>query len=201
MGLIHPLWKPLAMPLAMPDHVLGLGANWAVLLPFALFWAAICTAGLVIAVRVHHRGVPYRQASMRKALLHPAALAAAVLLAGSVWQGFAIHRTLMGDFALISADENARRRADYERRYSHWQSRPQPHIAEVHSFVDFGDDGHSADLRVALQLVNRTNQPIERILVGRNLIDVTGKVAIAGAISEFREIGRASRRERVCPYV
>lgn len=187
MGLIHPLWKPLAMPLAMPDHVLGLGANWAVLLPFALFWAAICTAGLVIAVRVHHRGVPYRQASMRKALLHPVALAAAVLLAGGVWQGFAIHRALMGDFALVSADENARRRADYERRYSLWQSRPQPHIAEVQSWVDFDDGGHSADLRVAMQLVNGTNHPIERILVGRNLIDVTGKVAIVGGVMQVQD--------------
>src|SRR3546814_7890458 len=100
----------------------------------------------------------------------------------------------MGDFALISADENARRRADYERRYSHWQSRPQPHIAEVQSFVDFGDDGHSADLRVALQLVNRTNQPIERILVGRNLIDVTGKVAIRSEehTSELQSLMRIS---------
>lgn len=186
-GLIHPLWKPLAMPLSMPDHVLGLSANWAALWPFTLFWSAICSAALLIAIRVHHRGLPYRQASMRKALLHPAALAAAVLLAGGVWQGFAIHRTLMGDFALVSADENARRRADYERRYSHWQSRPQPDITEVQSFVDFGDDGHSADLRVAMQLVNRTNRPIDRILVGRNLIDVTGKVAIVGGVAEVQD--------------
>lgn len=187
MGLINPLWKPLAIPLAVPDHVLGLEANWATLLTFGSFWAAICGAALVVAVRFHHRGLPYRQSFFRKALFHPAALGAAVMLAGGAWQGLAIHRALAADFALTSADDRARSKADYERRYAHWQNRPQPQISSVRSEVAFAGDGHSVDLSVAMELVNRTARPIDRILVGRNQIDVAGDVAIDGAVAEKRD--------------
>lgn len=187
MGLAHPLFKPMALPLTKPDHILGLGNNWEALLPFALFWGAICAVGAVIAVLLHHRGLPDRQVPISRALLHPAALAAAVLLAAGVWQGLVIHRTLTGDFALISAEARAQRRADYERRYSHWLHRPQPHIAEVRSFVDFGADGRSVDLRVTMELVNRTGDLIDLILVGRNQIDVAAEIAVEGGVLERRD--------------
>jgi ABC-2 type transport system permease protein len=187
MGLNHPLWRPLAIPLTTPDHVLGLDANWAALSHFALFWTAICGAAIVVAIRVHHRGLPYRQVLLRQALLHPAVLAVVLLLVGGSWQGLAIHRIFVADSALLDADEAAKRRADYERRYAKWQNRPQPIITGVRSFVDFSDNGLSADLRVTMELTNAANEPIERILVGRNQIDAPGKVAIDGGMAEVTD--------------
>lgn len=187
MGLTHPLWKPFTIPLAVPDHVLGLDANWAAMLHFSVFWAAICGALIVVAARVHHRGLPYPQLTLHRALLHPALLAVVLMLATSGWQGLAIHRIFVADAALIGNDKSIKRRADYERGYAKWQHRSQPIIADVRSFVDFGDDGRSADLRTTMVLVNPTDEPITHILVGRNQIDVPGKVTIEGGVAEVQD--------------
>lgn len=180
MGLHHPLWKPLAMPLVPPDHILGGGVNWTALGPFALFWAAVCGGAIVVAVCLHHRGLPYRQVTLRQAITRPIMVVAAGLLAGATWQGHAIDRTLEREFALVSADENAQRRADYEQRFGEWLGRPQPQVARVTSAIAFGAEGRSAELRLRMQLVNRSGSAIERVLVGRNLVDVEGRVALEG---------------------
>jgi ABC-2 type transport system permease protein len=187
MGLTQPLWRPFTIPLAMPDHVLGLDANWAAMSHFSVFWATICGASVVVAARVYHRGLPYRQVTLRRAMLHPALFAVVLMLAASGWQGLAIHRILVADAALIDNDESIKRRVDYERRYARWQHRSQPVIADVRSFVDFGNDGLSADLRVTMVLANAAAEPITQILVGRNQIDVPGKVTIDGGVAEVQD--------------
>ncbi|MDP3907526.1 hypothetical protein [Novosphingobium sp.] len=188
MGLVHPLWKPLALHLTSPDHVLGLAGNWAMLLPYALFWSAICMFAVILAVRVHHRGLPYGQVSLRNALFHPATILASAALAGGAWQGLAIHRAVESDFALVSAEQKAQRRADYERRFGEWRERPQPHIAAVRTSVDFSSDGRSAGLQMELKLVNGTNARIEHVLVGRNLIDVSSKVTLESGTAELQDL-------------
>ncbi len=187
MGLDHPLWKPLNLPLDAPDRVLGLGNNWNVLGGYGPLWVALCAGGLLLAVRLHHRGTPWRQATPVRALLHPLVPVAALLLAGGAWQGARIHQRLAADHALTSADERARRRADYELRYAEWEGRPQPQVAAVRTRVDFAADGRSVELRADLALVNRTAAPIARILVGRNQTEVAGDIAIDGTSAEARD--------------
>lgn len=187
LNLIHPLWKPLRVPLTSPDHILGIDANWAVLLPYALFWTAICGAAAMLAIILHHRGLPYRQTGWRQAATHMAMIPAALLVAAAVWQGWVVDTMLEHDSALISADDRAQRRADYERRYGDWLRRAQPDVSEIASSIDFGDDGRSADLRMAMQLINRTESPIERILIGGNLVNVTGTLTTTGSIVEARD--------------
>lgn len=187
MGLLHPLWKPLSLPLEVPDHVLGLDRNWSALASFAVAWSAVCAAAMLFAVRAHHRGLPYAPVALRRVLLNPATVAIVLLLTGAAWQALAIQRMLESDFSLVSADERAQRRAAYERRYAAWLDRPQPQVAAVHAFVDFAADGGRADLRVTMQLVNRSAASIDRILVGRNLLDAPATVTIDRAAIEARD--------------
>lgn len=188
LGWIHPLWKPLSVPLTAPDHILGIDGNWATLLPFGMFWTAICCAIAILAILLHHRGLPFRQIGWRRAATHPVMIPVALLLAAGLWRGHGVDSMLKNDAALVSAHERAQRRADYERRYGVWLNRPQPEVAEMSSSIDFGSDGRTVDLRMAMQLVNRTEAPIERILVGRNLVDVAGHLAVAGGAPEARDL-------------
>ena len=184
LGLIHPLWKPFNPHLTVPDHILGIEGNWAPLLHYGLFWAALIGSALVLATLYHHRGLPYRQVGWLRGGTRPAMLIVVVLLSIAALQGRALDATLTYDFALVSADDRAQRRADYELRYGNWAGRPQPDIAEVTSRIDFGMDGRSADIRMTMQLINRTDAAIERILVGHNLADVTGKLALTDGDAE-----------------
>lgn len=187
LGLIHPLSKPLNLSLTSPDHILGIDRNWAPLLHYGLFWAAIIGGMAALATLYHHRGLPYRQIGWLRGGTRPAMLLVVASLFAGALQGRAIDTTLRADFALISSDDRAQRRADYERRFGNWAGRPQPDIAEVTSRIDFGMDGRSADIRMTMQLVNRTDAAIERILVGHNLADVTGRLAVERGDAETVE--------------
>lgn len=193
LGLVHPLWKPMSLPLAVPDHILGTDGNWAVLLPYALFWAAICGCGAILSVVLHHREMPHRQIGLRRVATHPGMILVAGLLLVGIWQGRGIDTKLGGDRVLASADDRAQRRADYERRFGSWSDRPQPVVAHVSSSIAFGMDGRSADVRMTMRLVNRTDSLIERILVGSNLADVTGRVVLEGGAAETSDTAFGQR--------
>lgn len=184
LGLIHPLWKPFNLHLTVPDHILGIEGNWAPLLHYGLVWAALIGGALVLATLYHHRGLPYRQVGWLRGGTRPAMLLVIALLSMAALQGQAIDAMLRSDFALVTADDRVQRRVNYEFRYGNWAGRPQPDIAEVTSQVDFGMDGRSADIRMTIQLVNRTDSAIDRILVGHNLADVTGKLELVGGEAE-----------------
>jgi hypothetical protein len=180
-GLHHPLWKPFSIPLAEPDHIFGPSGNWPALFAFSLFWALLGAAAVCIAVVVWHRNTPFKQLSAWRAAHHPALYGAALLLAGTAWQGAAINGALEADGALATPQEQMRWRADYERNYSHWADKFQPEVAEVHSFVAFDPQHGAVNLQVAMHLINRNPEPIKDILVGRNQIETNGTISIEGA--------------------
>lgn len=180
-GLHHPLWKPLSIPLAEPDHILGPSGNWFALSAFSLFWVFLCAAALCIAAAIWHRNTPFRQSSVGQAAQHPALYGAALLLAGAAWQGATISRTLESEGALATTKDRTGWRAAYERNYGHWIDKVQPEIAEVRSFVALDPRRGRAELRVAMHLVNRNAEPINAILVGRNQIETAAAISIDGA--------------------
>lgn len=186
-GLYHPLWKPPSIPLAEADHMLGLAGNWPALFAFSLFWFFLCAAALILAAAVWHRNTSYRQLSARRAARHPAFYAAAVLLAAGVWQGATIDRILRSDGAIFTRLERVRWRAEYERAYAHWSYKVQPDVTEVRSFVAFDPPHGRADLSVAMSLVNRSAEPIDSILVGRNQIEISAEISIEDAWVQHRD--------------
>lgn len=179
--LEHPLWRPLSTPLAMPDHFWGFGGGLAGHFRYMLFWVPLCGAALLLAVAVHHRTMPFIQVSSIAILRRPITALAAIFLSAAAWQGVAIDRSLSHEGALATADERARLRAGYERGYSHWSRIVQPEVVAVRSQVDFYPSENRVRLRADMRLVNRSDRPIAKVLVGRNQLGGGGKAWIERA--------------------
>lgn len=181
LGLYHPLWRPLATPLVAPDHYWGFESGAAGYLPLLSFWLGIGLALLMLAMIFNHRGMAFAQVRWRAAMRKPTIALLLFILAGTIIQGGTIHRQLAAEGLPVDPDERQAQRADYERHYAHWADTPQPDIAAVRFNVDFDPSGNSARLRAVMTLINRTDEPIEEILIGRNQIITTGRWSLAGA--------------------
>ncbi len=167
LGFGHPLWRPLATPLMQPDHYWGFEGSLAGYMPYLLFWAAMCLAALSIGIFAFHRNMAFAQVRWRSIMRSPLLVIFAVLIGAAIWQGKTIHNNLRSEGLLVSAEQRAAQRAGYERIYSVWAQKPQPAVAMVRSLVDIYPDENRVHLRTTIQLVNRTAQPIEQVLIGR----------------------------------
>ena len=178
LGLHHPLWKPLNTPLAMPDHYWGFAGSLGGHLPFMLFGAAASLAALLVAVAMGNRTLPSAQVRLTSLLRHPATALAAACFGFTVWQGVAIDRTLTNEGALAIPNERAELRADYERNYAHWSQTAQPDVEAISSKVDFYPNEHRVRLHSVMRLINRTEQPINHLLVGKGSLGGGGNVSL-----------------------
>jgi hypothetical protein len=181
LGLEHPLWRPLATPLSEPDHYWGFAGSLTGHLRYLLFWLPTCLAAALLATAWHHRTVAFSPVPWRRAGRNHAALLAIPLVALAVSQGSGIDRTLRQEGLLVSTEDRARQRADYERRYADWAGRPHPDVDRIIAKVDFHAAGNRVELRAQLRLVNRTAGPITELLVGRNRLDRAGRLVLPGA--------------------
>lgn len=181
LGLEHPLWRPLFTPLSEPDHYWGFAGSLSGHARYLLFWLPVCLAATLLAIAVHHRVQPFPQISLPKALRSSAALLAIPLIGGAAWQGSEIDRSLQQEGLLVSSEERARLRADYERHYAAWAARPQPDVSRISAQVDFHPQNNRVGLRARIRLINRSASPIDDVLVGRNLLDRGGTIALKGA--------------------
>ena len=181
LGLEHPLWRPLFTPLLAPDHYWGFEASLTGHAAYLLFWGPACLAAVLLATALHHRTLPFRQASQRSLTRNPAAWLCAALLGLAAWQGSRIDRDLQNEGLLVSSEARAQQRADYERRYADWLQRPQPELEHISAEVDFRQRQGWVGLRARLRLVNRTSGPITEILVGRSRLDQDGTVTLGNA--------------------
>lgn len=181
LGLEHPLWRPLFTPLSEPDHYWGFDGSLAGHVRYLLVWLPACLAVILLAIAWHHRTVPFRQSSLRSVMGNRATILAIPLLGLAAWQGSAVDRSLRQEGLLVTSDERARLRADYERRYAEWAERPQPVIDRIVARADFLSRDNRVKLQLRLRLINRTSSPIQEVLVGRNRLDRDGMVALSGA--------------------
>lgn len=181
LGLEHPLWRPLFTPLGEPDHYWGFAGGLAGHATYLVFWLPACLVAVLLAIACHHRAQPLPQSSLRRALRSPAALLALPLIGLAAWQGANIDGALRQEGLLVSSDERARLRADYERRYAAWATRPQPDVSRIDAQVDFRVKDSKVGLRARLRLINRTGAPIGAVLIGRNRLDPGGTIAFKGA--------------------
>jgi ABC-2 type transport system permease protein len=178
LGLYHPLWKPLNTPLMEPDHFWGFASSLGGHLPFMLFGAAVSLAALLTAVALGNRNLPSAQVRLKSFLRHPANALAAACIGVAIWQGAAIDRILRKEGALITPNERAGQRADYERNYAHWSRIAQPDVEAIRSKVDFYPHEHRVTLHSVMRLINRNEQPITHLLVGKGPLDDGGKVSL-----------------------
>ena len=186
-GLIHPLWQPVSTPITPPDHVWGFGGGLAGHWQFSAYWGAIALAILLVAVARHHRSLPSVSKRWAKAIRHPAMVLATGALVAAGWQGAAIAEKLDAEGAVQSDENRYAWRAAYERDYASWEGVAQPDVEKIDARVDFMPSEQRATIRAQLTLLNRTKEPIERVLVGRNQIAVPTRLALSGGRVEKRD--------------
>lgn len=188
MKLYHPLWRPLRTTLFAPDHYWGFGGSIAGHWPYTIFWGAIGLCLLMIAVARHHRSLPFVQKRLASTVRHPAMAIAAVALGAASLQAYSIDRTLRSEGALASPDDRYDWRAAYERDYTRWAGVAQPEVEAIKARVDFSPSAQYVRLRADLTLLNRTDEAISEILVGRNQVAVAGaRLTMDDAIIAHRD--------------
>jgi hypothetical protein len=179
LSIHHPLARPMGTPISMPDHYWGYGGGLYGHHYFLVFWTIIVLVFVVVAIALHHRTLPFAHKRLRERLRNPAMVIGVLGAALASWTGLSIHSALGEEGALSTPQDRIAWRAAYERDFGEWSNRPQPEIAEISSKVDFFPDQQRARLVAELILVNRTNSPIERVLVGRNQLSGGGHESIS----------------------
>ncbi len=187
MNLTHPLWRPLATTLSAPDHYWGFGGSEVGHWQFSLFWAAIAIGLFLLGIARHHRTLPFvhvRQSAVR----HPATAMAIAAFAVAGVQGLSLDRTLRGEGALTGPSQRHAWRAAYETHYAQWADVAQPEVEEIKARVDFFPGEQRASMHAELVLLNRSRQPISRVLVGRNQIEsANDRIEMQGATVASRD--------------
>ena len=186
-GLVNPLWQPVSTPIMPPDHVWGFGGGLAGHWQFSVYWGAIALAAILVAVASHHRSLPFASRRWAKAIRHPAMALAVTTLVAAGLQGASIAGTLEAEGAFQTTEERYAWRAAYERNFASWADVAQPDVEKITAYVDFIPSEQRANIHAELTLINRLNEPIELVLVGRNQLGVPMRFNLDGASVETRD--------------
>lgn len=189
LGLEHPLWLWLQTPLQRPDLLWGFQASEAAFMPFMWFWILLSAFLLTLALVTYHRGTGFsRDAWSWRERIWPLS-ATLCLLVGTSLQGLNVHRTLQAQVGVLSAQERQSQRADYEKKYQHWQQQAQVTVLKVKTEIDFFStqqskekaDQNRMQISANMVLENQTKQAISQILVGQMNLPRAQLLAVSGA--------------------
>jgi len=161
LGLTHTLWNIASSPMQPADAFWGLEQSQSVYWPFMSFWIVLTMGFLCIAVKWSHR-----TSSLRNNQRWHFNTASTTLLIITLLTGFNLHNNIINERPLMSSDLKEQWRADYERAYSNWALIAQPKVSEIYAKVDIFPEQGKATFDLSYTLENRTNQAIDRILIG-----------------------------------
>lgn len=180
LGLEHPLWQWLQTPLRMPDMLWGYQASAAAFMPFMWFWLWLSALLFVLALMAYHRGTGFSRDGFAWRMLWQKprayyAVAALILIAGAALQGTSLHQTLRAESGVLSGQERQAQRAEYEKKYQHWQNQAPMTVLKVTTEIAFhlqrGDatttEKNSAQISANVLLQNQTSQAISQVLLGQ----------------------------------
>lgn len=161
LGLAHPLWNIAATPLSKGDSFWGFAATIEAYLPFMGLWLIVISCLILLAIKQSHRGTGSR---FKSPGVSP--YPALSLFAIAAFTVVAAHFVLQAQNPFIGLDTSAQWRAEYEKRYKHWQEVAQPMVTHIDASVDFYPQASKAEIQLDMQLVNTTDIDIKRVLVG-----------------------------------
>lgn len=194
LGLEHPLWQWLQTPLRMPDTLWGYQASEAAFMPFMWFWLWLVALLFALALLAYHRGTGFSRDGLGWRILWRtprAYFAGAVLIfiGAAAVQGTSLHQTLRAESGVLSGQERQAQRAEYEKKYQHWQNQAQVTVLKVTTNIDFhlqrGDtktaEKNSAQISAQMLLQNQTSQAISQVLVGQMGVPRATSLRLQGA--------------------
>ncbi len=178
-GLTHTLWNIADSPLQAPSNYWGFANSISLYAPYMLFWFLFTCAALMAASYVSHRGTALSQfkfmTNQGKTKFTPLLLLICFTLL-SLAQGVNLHNDLVSEKPLTNSHKREAWKAKYEQTFGHFKTQAQPVITHVKSLIDLYPSKNKASFNVTYTLTNKTDSPIERVLVSHypsaNPIDV-----------------------------
>jgi ABC-2 type transport system permease protein len=167
LGLEHHLYNYDSEPSVIYSDMNGYGHFVPGMVWFRVYWALFAVGLALVArpfwVRGVDSGVRLRVARARltKGMVAALALAVAAFAATGI---FIFHNTNRLNLYLTSRDTE-RLQAEYEKRYRHYLSEPQPSITDIRLRADLRPETRGVHWLGAYQLVNRTTSAVTRVLV------------------------------------
>jgi len=176
LGMTHTMWNIAGSPLQAPDNFWGYSASISLYLPYMAVWIATCINLVLLAISCSHRGTGLGKLSIRN-------LPKSVLMSFCVTllAGLSLHFALVDEKPLTNSDKRETWKSEYERNFSHWQSKAQPAVVHIDSEVDIYPSQELANFKVSYTLENRTTSPIEQVLIGRYGNYTFGNITLDGA--------------------
>ncbi|HEY0370881.1 MAG TPA: ABC transporter permease subunit, partial [Thermoanaerobaculia bacterium] len=167
-GLEHPLARFASSSSIVHSDFYGFGGARA--FHWTLAWWSAVTALLLLRAIVKWR--PGRKERVHR--LWPALFGVAIIACGAV--------LIRDDAGVMTRGQMLDWKADYERKYRPYSTRPQPRIASVRADVDLHPEDGSYRVRGEYVLVNETRQAIKEILVAVRREATQTSVVHPGAI-------------------
>jgi len=169
LGFEHNLYQYGGTPPVPLSDMNGQGSYWIGAYWFRLYWAAFAVVLLVLAYGLWRRGTESRLLPRLRRLPHRLAGAAGVILAVAlvVFAGsgvFIFYNTnVLNPYRTKLGDEKWA--ADYEKRFLHFQTLPQPKIAKVSLNIQLYPKQTRVETSGAYLIQNRTDKPITTLHV------------------------------------
>ncbi|WP_133405963.1 ABC transporter permease/M1 family aminopeptidase [Parashewanella tropica] len=198
-GLGHSLYNFGTSPNTEYSDLNGYGLSLAPHTWYMLYWGALTTILFVIGFGLYHRGPQQPLKSRLKSLGYQigftgkATIAASLLVFISTGSYLYYQTKVVNNY--ITQDESLDRRADYEKEYKQYQSLPLPTTTKVNAKVDIfpADRMIKADFAITWQ--NKSDQAIEKVLIGLPTHTKAEDVEIAipnSKLGEFHPVYRSA---------
>jgi ABC-2 type transport system permease protein len=187
LGMTHTLWNIGASPLQPADAFWGLEQSLSVYWPFMTFWLLVTFTLLWVAGQWSHRTT-----CMVNNKRWTLSLSSTTLLVLTLLIGFNLHNNIINERPLMSSDLREQWRADYEKKYTNWAVVAQPTISHVDTQVDIFPQEGEAKFYVNYTLENRSNQPIDKLLIGHHCATAIDelKLSVAHTLSFDDDLGQ-----------
>ncbi|MDP5130358.1 MAG: hypothetical protein NWQ54_05710, partial [Paraglaciecola sp.] len=174
LGLTHTLWNIAASPLQPADTFWGLEQSFSLYWPFMTFWLLVSITLLTLAASWSHRTSGFFNHQRWKFNVSSATLTVLTLAVG-----LNLHLNIIQERPLLNSDMRERWRADYETHYAEWSHSAQPHIHHINSTVAIFPQNGEAHFSVNYLLKNRTDQAINKLLIGHHLATPLDKLEVS----------------------
>jgi ABC-2 type transport system permease protein len=169
LGLEHRLYNYDNTPNATYSDMNGFGHYVQGLVWFRVYWALFAVALALLARLFWVRGVEstfkVRLRMARARLGRGMVVALCLSLAGFAATGVYIFHNTNQLNRYLTAKDAERLQAEYEKRYKHFQSEPQPSVTDVRIRADLRPETRGVHWMGSYQLLNRNSAPVTKVLV------------------------------------
>ena len=182
LGITHTFWNIAGTPLRMPDELWGFTRSISVYLPYITLWLLTALTLFSLANAFSNRGNNYRSRQLTIKFKSFGKEGALILLsiAGTLFYAAYLHLALVDEKPLYNSHQREAWKVSYENNYRHWQDQPQPTVIALDSVVDLFPNEEYADFALTYTLKNKTEEPINQLLIGQYPLGFEANVLQSG---------------------